>query len=252
MKLLIFDVLFMSCIEVKNVSKSFWSNFRTTKVLDNVSFEVEKGSVFGFLGPNGAGKTTTIKMLLGLLRPDTGSVVVNKENPSSIRVKESIGFLPEDPYFYQYLTGEEFLRFCGSLFAMDDQKLEKKIDELFPLVKLEEHRKKLLRHYSKGMLQRIGIAQSLINDPKLVFFDEPLSGLDPIGRKDIKEIILNLKKAKKTLFINSHILSDIEELCDDIAILHKGKILQQGRMKDLVKKGNLENYFVKTIQNADK
>lgn len=235
-------------IHVKNISKSFWHDFKRTQVLKDVSFSVKKGEVFGFLGPNGAGKTTTIKLLIGLLRPEKGEILIDGYKPTDLDIKKKIGYLPEDPYFYQYLTGMEFLHFCGELFRLPSDILKKRTHKTLKEVGLLEEKNKLLKYYSRGMLQRIGIAQCLINNPSILFLDEPLSGLDPIGRKEVKDIILKLKKEKKTIFFSTHILNDIEQICDSIAIINKGLIIKQGNLKTLIKTDTLEEYFIKTIE----
>ena len=224
-------------INVENLVKiykiGFWA--KKVRVLDGINFNVEKGSTFGLLGPNGAGKTTTLKTLVGLTRPSKGKVTVLGKLPTDIKNHKRVGYLPESPYIYNYLTGHEFLNFCGSLHGMQGKQLNIKINEMMDLVSLEKSSaKKQLNTYSKGMLQRIGIAQALINDPEVVFLDEPMSGLDPIGRHEVKEIMKLLKKQNKTVFFNTHILSDVEELCDKIAIMVKGKIVKQGIVSDLI------------------
>lgn len=239
-------------ISAENLTKSFWNNFKTYNVLTDVSLSVPQGCIYGFLGPNGAGKTTTMKILVGLLRPDSGSVEVAHKSPLDVDVKKDIGFLPENPYFYSYLTGGEFLMLCGELCGLHGKKLEKALHKVLKLVKMEEHQHKTLRTYSKGMLQRIGIAQCLIHDPKIIFLDEPLSGLDPLGRKEIKDILLSLKKQKKTLFLSSHIIHDIEELCDHVGIIYKGRVIQEGPTKSVLKGKDSEKYFVTLIKNAAK
>lgn len=224
-------------ISVENLIKiykvGFWA--KKVKVLDGVTFNVEKGSTFGLLGPNGAGKTTTLKVLVGLTTPTKGKVQILGKSPKDIKSHKRVGYLPESPYIYNYLTGNEFLNFCGSLHQMQGKQLSTKINEMLDLVGLDKtSANKQLKTYSKGMLQRIGIAQSLINDPEIVFLDEPMSGLDPIGRHEVKEIMKLLKKQNKTIFFNTHILSDVEELCDNIAIMVKGKIVKQGTIDQIV------------------
>lgn len=243
-------------INVENLIKiykvGFWA--KKTKVLDGVSFNVEKGTTFGLLGPNGAGKTTTLKTLVGLTKPTKGKVSVLGKSPMDIKNHKRVGYLPESPYIYNYLTGYEFLNFCGSLHQMQGNLLNTKINEMLDLVGLEKtSAKKQLKTYSKGMLQRIGIAQSLINDPELVFLDEPMSGLDPIGRHEVKEIMKLLKKQNKTVFFNTHILSDVEELCDNIAIMVKGKIVMQGAIDEIVTQtDNLMHVRIKGLNTLGK
>lgn len=207
-------------ISVQNLTKTyrkgFWLN-ETVSSLVNCSLEVPTGVTFGLLGPNGAGKTTLLKILLGIIRPSQGSGTVLGFPLGERLAKEQIGYLPENAYYYDYLTGWELLEFMGSLLGVKER--TKRIDELLDLVGLSQSaaRKKKLKEYSKGMVQRIGIAQALINDPQLVFLDEPMSGLDPLGRYQIREIIQGLHKQGKTVFFNSHILSDAEAICDYVA-----------------------------------
>jgi len=224
------------CISVKDLHKTFKIGFFRKKidVLRGISFEVQEGEVFGFLGPNGCGKTTTIKILLSLIFPSHGSVEVLGKSVKEVEFKNDVGFLPDSPYFYSYLNAEEFLHFYGQLFGLYGKACRKKIDSLLDLVGLNHARKLQLRKYSRGMLQRIGMAQALINDPKLVIMDEPLSGLDPIGRKQIRDIIIRLKDDKKTVFFSSHILSDVEMVCDRVAILVKGHIRGSGKLSELL------------------
>jgi len=222
---------------MRDVRKVFKTGFflKKIEVLKGISFEVEKGEIFGFLGPNGAGKTTTIKILLGLIFSTTGQSTIFNENVLNVPNKRKIGFLPDSPYFYHYLTGQEFLEFYGQLFSLGASERRKKVNLLLDLVGLEKAGKLQLRKYSKGMLQRIGLAQALINDPELVIMDEPMTGLDPVGRKDVRDIILRLKEEGKTVFFSTHILSDVEMICDRIAIVVQGKIKGQGLLSDILK-----------------
>jgi ABC-2 type transport system ATP-binding protein len=202
-----------------------------------LDLEVEPGEIFGFLGPNGAGKTTTIKLLMGLIYPTSGTAWILDREIGDVAVKREIGFLPEAPYFYEYLTGEEFLWFYGQLFGLDSMVLAKKIDQMLEMVKLTEARRLPLGKFSKGMLQRIGLAQALINDPRVVILDEPMSGLDPIGRRDVRDIILHLRDQGKTVFFSTHILPDVEMICDRVGILVKGRLTAVGAVQDLVGAG---------------
>lgn len=223
-------------IAAEHLSKSFRLGLRLKKVeaVRDISFTVQPGEVFGFLGPNGAGKTTTIKMCMGLIRPSGGAVRLFGEPVDSLRVRARIGYLPEQPYFYDYLKPHEILDFYGRIFGIDRGERRRRIGELLDRVGLAEARGRTLRKFSKGMLQRIGIAQALINDPDLVVLDEPLSGLDPIGRKEMREIIVDLRAKGKTIFFSSHILADIEMICDTVTILNKGVIRAVGSLKDLL------------------
>ena len=223
-------------LEVRNLHKTFTTGFipQKKKILKGITFQVEEGEIFGYLGPNGAGKTTTLKCILGIIFPNQGEIRLYGLPHTSLQAKEKIGFLPENPYFYEYLTAAEFLRFYAQLFGLPRDKREKKIDQLLQLVGLEKAAAIQLRKFSRGMLQRIGLAQALINDPSLVFLDEPLGGLDPLGRKEMRDIILRLREEGKTVFLCSHILQDIEMVCDRVAIIVDGKILNQGKLQDLV------------------
>jgi len=229
-------------IKVEELSKTFRTPFRRRKVeaVRSVSFSVGRGEIFGFLGPNGAGKTTTIKMLTGLIRPTSGRISLLGGDPGSIAIKARIGFLPEQPYFYDYLTPVELLDAFGRLFGMPAQLRRERTNNLLERVGLHEARNRTLRKFSKGMLQRTGIAQALLNDPELVILDEPLSGLDPIGRKEVTDLIAELRTAGKTVFFSSHILTDIERLCDRVVILDRGVIKASGALAELLGTGGSE------------
>ena len=217
-------------LKTQGLTKTYHTGFwgRRMVALEGLDLEVCRGEVFGFLGPNGAGKTTTLKLLMGLIYPTSGKAWILDKEIGDVAVKQHIGFLPESPYFYDYLTAEEFLRFYGQLFGLSRAVLSHRLDELFRLVGLSQVRKLQLRKFSKGMLQRIGIAQALVNDPQLVILDEPMSGLDPVGRKEIRDLILQLKTQGKTIFFSSHILHDAEVLCDRVGILIKGLMVALG------------------------
>ena len=199
--------------------------------VDNISFQVKQGEIFGFIGPNGAGKTTTIKMLLGLLFPTSGKAEVMGKPAGDIESKRRISYLPESPYFYEHMTAVEVIDFYCKLFRMDAGTRKQKTGELLEHVGLTRDANRSLRQYSKGMLQRVGIAQALINDPSLLFFDEPTSGLDPIAHKDIQDLILSLKDQGKTVFLSSHQLSDVETVCDRVAIINRGTLVRSARWK---------------------
>lgn len=226
-------------ISVDNLSKTyrtgFWLN-QQVQSLRNCCLDVVAGETFGLLGPNGAGKTTTIKCLLGIITPTSGQGTLLGKALGDQAIKQQVGYLPENPYFYTYLTAWEFLEFAGKLFQIPSTVLKERIPALLELVglPLDTARKKQLRTYSKGMLQRTGMAQALINDPALVFLDEPMSGLDPIGRYQMRTIIESLKQQGKTVFFNSHILADVEAICDRVALLVKGTLICQGRLDELL------------------
>lgn len=202
--------------------------------VDNLNLNVSQGEIFGFIGPNGAGKTTTIKMLLGLLFPTGGKIQVLGAPVGDNETKRRVSYLPESPYFYEHMTGYEVLDFYCTLFRLAPSARKKKTAELLERVGLAKDGKRALRQYSKGMLQRIGIAQSLINDPDLLIFDEPTSGLDPIAHKDIQDLIISLKEQGKSVFVSSHQLSDIESVCDRVAIINRGKLVTSGTMDELL------------------
>jgi ABC-2 type transport system ATP-binding protein len=235
-------------VQTQNLRKvyrtGFWLNQKMVS-LQGCSLEVYRGETFGLLGQNGAGKTTLLKTLLGIIRPTGGSGTLLGQSLGDRAVKQKVGYLPENAYFYDCLTGWEFLEYAAGLFQIPKAVQKQRIPELLDLVGLERSsaRKKQLKQYSKGMLQRIGLAQALINDPEVVFLDEPMSGLDPLGRYQIREIILSLKEQGKTIFFNSHVLSDVEKVCDRVAILARGEILSIGTMDDLL--GRADNYRVK-------
>ncbi|MBX7245424.1 MAG: ABC transporter ATP-binding protein [Candidatus Sumerlaeaceae bacterium] len=209
--------------------------FRRTVALENLDLEVKEGEIFGLLGPNGAGKSTTIKILMGILFASSGSAKIMGRPLGDKSVKQQIGFLPENPFFYDYLKGEEFLDYYGQLYGLPKSVRRKRIPELFETVGLPAHAPNLpLKGYSKGMLQRIGVAQAIISDPKIVVLDEPQSGLDPLGRKEIRDIILSLKESGKTVFFSSHILSDAELICDRVAIVNRGRLTAMGELGHLL------------------
>ena len=228
----------------KTYRAGFWLNQRVTS-LRACSLTVYKGETFGLLGPNGAGKTTLLKLLLGIVRPSQGEATLLDRPAGDVEVKARVGYLPENPYFYDYLTGWEFLTYTAGLFDLPKSVYKQRIPELLDLVGLSRSAaiKKQLRQYSKGMLQRVGMAQALINNPEIVFLDEPMSGLDPTGRYQVREIILSLKEQGKTIFFNSHILSDVEVICDRIALLDQGELVCVGSLQDLL--GTPQDYFVK-------
>jgi ABC-2 type transport system ATP-binding protein len=223
-------------VRVANLVKDFRVGFgmRRRRVLSDVSFSAFEGEVFGFIGPNGAGKTTTLKLLMGLIRPTAGSAEILGRRVEESDFRDQIGFLPENPYFYPFLTAREILDFYARLSGVETRRRAERVSELLALVHLEHAADLRLKTFSKGMLQRIGVAQAVIHDPSVVFLDEPMSGLDPIGRREIRELILALRAAGKTVFMNTHILSDVESICDRVAIIVKGSIRRQGPTHEVV------------------
>jgi ABC-2 type transport system ATP-binding protein len=233
----------MKTLEITNLKKSFRSNFLIKKyhILKGINISVEQGEIYGFLGPNGAGKTTTIKCILGLLFPDEGEIQINGQPSASIAARSQIGFLPENPYFYDYLSASEMLHFSASLFGIPAAIAQERIDLLLKQVGLEGREHLKLRKFSKGMIQRLGMAQALIQDPVCLILDEPFSGLDPIGRKEFRDLILNLKSQGKTIFFSSHILQDMEMMVDKVGIIINGRISRQGKLSEMI--ASSTNYY---------
>ena len=231
--------------ELRKVYRTGFFLNQNVVTLKSCSLKVYQGETFGLLGPNGAGKTTLLKLLLGTIRPTSGRGFLLGKPLGDRSVKESIGYLPENPYLYDYLTGWEFLQIVAGLFQIPRNVQRQRIPHLLELVglSLADAKKKQIRRYSKGMLQRLGMAQALINDPELVFLDEPMSGLDPVGRYQMREIILALKADGKTIFFNSHILSEVEQICDRVAILAQGELICSGSLNELLGTPNI--YLVK-------
>jgi ABC-2 type transport system ATP-binding protein len=226
----------VSVLAVNDLSKVFVHGFtrRRTVAVERVSFEVERGEIFGFLGPNGAGKTTTMKMLMGLVHPTGGSATILGAPLGNRDAKNRLGYLPENPYFYDYLSALEFMHMVGHLHGLDPVVRRKRAIDLLDRVGLGEAGRRSMRGYSKGMLQRAGLAQALMGDPELVVLDEPMSGLDPIGRREVRDLMVELKKAGKTVFFSTHILSDADLLCDRVAIIVKGKLMDVGPLGALL------------------
>jgi ABC-2 type transport system ATP-binding protein len=225
-------------VEIENLTKDyevgFWKK-KKVRALDSLNLQVERGQIFGFLGGNGAGKTTTIKLLMGLMFPTSGTAKILGEDISNTKMHSRIGYLPENPYFYDYLTARELMMYFAELFGIPAAERKVRAEELLTKVGLEEAAwNRQLRKFSKGMLQRTGLAQSLINKPEIVFMDEPMSGLDPMGRREIRELIASLRDQGTTVFMSTHILSDIEVLCDQVAILRKGKLAATGKLDELL------------------
>ncbi len=226
----------MNSVEVTNLTKIFKTralNKSGIMALDDVTFSIEKGIIFGLLGPNGAGKTTLIKILLGIVFPTNGNATIFDENISNYMGRKKIGYLPENHKFPNYLTGEEVISYFAKLSGFEIEKKSPKITEVLQLVKMEKWRKTKIKKYSKGMIQRLGLAQAIIHDPELIFLDEPTDGVDPIGRKEIRDLLIDLKNVGKTIFINSHLLSEVELVSDKVAILNEGKLIKIGTVNEL-------------------
>ena len=237
----------MNAIETKDLSKiykDFWGRPRV-KALNSLNLTVRQGEVFGLLGPNGSGKTTTTKLLLGLIFPTSGQAYVLGKPAGDVATKARIGFLPEESYLYRFLNAEETLDFYGRLFKIPKKKRREKIDQLIEMVGLTDARKRPLKEYSKGMTRRIGLAQALINDPDVIFLDEPTSGLDPIGTREVKNLIIDLRKKGKTVLLCSHLLADVEEVCDRIALLVNGHLRKLGEVKELLSDKDALQFTVK-------
>src|SRR5690349_2793710 len=240
-------------IEIENLTKDYEKGFwikKKTRALDGLTLSVESGHIFGFLGGNGAGKTTTIKILMSLIFPTEGRARILGEDISSVAMHRRIGYCPENPYFYDYLKASELMLYFGELFGLDKTKARQKCEELLTKVGLEEKDwNKQLRKFSKGMLQRVGLAQSLINEPEIVFLDEPMSGLDPIGRREIRELIAELREKGTTVFMSTHILSDVETLCDEVAILRRGRLAATGNLDELLSRQGEHQIYEVSLTN---
>ncbi len=237
----------MDDIVTENLTKSYpsgWPGRPPFVALDGLSLNVGRGEIFGFLGPNGAGKTTTLKILLGLVRPTSGSAFLLGQPAGDVATRRRIGFLPESPYFYDYLTAEEFLGFYGQLAGLDRSAINQRVTDLLGLIGLAEARTRQLRKFSKGMLQRVGLAQALIHDPELIILDEPMTGLDPVGRKQVRDLILSLRDCGKTVFFSTHILHDVEMICDRVGIVMKGRLVASGRVDELVRQDHTQSVEV--------
>ena len=215
------------------IFKDFWGRPKA-KAVDNVDFEVRRGEVFGLLGPNGSGKSTTVKMLLGLLYPTKGHIEVFGHSPRHVAIKSRIGYLPEESYLYRYLDSNETLDFFGSLFDLPNKERRRRAEQLLEMVGLNQVRRRMVGEFSKGMQRRIGLAQALINDPDLVILDEPTSGLDPIGCREVKDLILALARRGKTIILSSHLLADVEDVCDRVVIYYGGRVQAMGTLRELL------------------
>jgi ABC-2 type transport system ATP-binding protein len=241
-------------ISIKGISKVYSEGMRGKRVqaLDNLDLQINKGEVFGFLGPNGAGKSTAIKILLNLIYPSKGSASIMNRDVADKNVRRFVGYLPENPYFYDYLTAEELLWFGGKTSGLSKEHLHARSELLLNKVNLHAAKKRPLRSYSKGMVQRAGLALALIHDPEVVILDEPMSGLDPIGRKMVGDLILELKSLGKTVFFSSHILTDIERFCDRVGIIISGRLRLMGDLTDIISADeNLEDVFLREVKAAN-
>ncbi len=235
-----------SAAKIENLTKIFPVPMRRQKVLavSDVNISVAEGEVYGLLGPNGSGKSTILKVLLGLVTPTRGKCEVFGEDSRDYRSHREVGFLPENPYFYKYLTAEETLRFYGKICGMNGPVLTHRIGELLELVGLEDARHRRVGGYSKGMLQRIGLAQAMIQNPRLLVLDEPTAGVDPVGSRGIRDLILNLKKMGKTVLLTSHLLEQVQEVCDRVGIMARGKLVREGKLEDLITVEGRTEYIV--------
>jgi len=238
----------MNAIEISNLSKSFKGKKGSrVAALKNLDLTVNQGEIFGFLGPNGAGKSTTIKTLMGLIRPSSGSARLLGAEISSPAARLKVGFLPENPSFYDYLTAEEYLNFVGQTFKISGAILPERVTHALKLLELWDARKRAIRGYSKGMVQRLGLAQTILHDPDLYILDEPMSGLDPVGRALVKDLMLDLKRRGKTIFFSTHVIADVEAVCDRVAILVKGELRAENVVSELMSEG-IVGYVIRLEQ----
>ncbi len=223
-------------VEIRNLVKEFKTSFRRQplRAVDEVSITIQAGEVYGLIGPNGSGKSTTMKALLGLVAPTSGHCAIFGKDSLKVDSRNDVGFLPENPYFYKHLTGSETLRFYGKLCGLGGKQLDERVDELLALVDLENARDRRIGGYSKGMLQRIGLAQALIQEPRLVILDEPTAGVDPVGSRQIRDLILKLRERGITVFLCSHLLEQVQEVCDHVGIIFRGKMIREGRLEELI------------------
>lgn len=239
----------MNAIAIRNLTKIYPIPFRRQRVIavNDLSLNVEAGQVYGLLGPNGSGKSTTMKVVLGLVPPTSGSTEIFGRDSSLVESREEVGFLPENPYFYKYLTGQETLRFFGKICGLKGSSLDDKVDELLKLVGLENARDRRLGGYSKGMLQRIGLAQALVQSPRLLVLDEPTAGVDPAGSREIRDLILSFKEKNITVLLCSHLLGQVQEICDRIGILHQGRLVREGELDELISVENQTEYILESV-----
>lgn len=241
----------MNAIEVNNLTKIYKASKRNLEVtaLNNFSLSVAKGEIYGLLGPNGAGKTTLIKTLLGIVHPTSGTAEMLGQPISNYKIKRKIGFLPENHRFPNYLTAEQTLKYFAELSDVEIKNIDSQIDKLLSLVKMSQWKKTKISKFSKGMMQRLGLAQAMMNNPELIFLDEPTDGVDPIGRKEIRDVLTNLKNNGTTIFLNSHLLSEVELVSDRVAIMNSGKLLKEGTVEDLTT--SKESYIIETTNSVD-
>ncbi len=238
-----------TAVEIHHLVKDFRTPMtrKPFRAVDDISLTIKTGEVYGLIGPNGSGKSTVMKALLGLVRPTSGSCQIFGNDSLRVDSRHEVGFLPENPYFYKHLSGEETLRFYGKLCGMRGKKLQTRIDELLELVSLDKARKRRLGGYSKGMLQRIGLAQALIQKPQLVILDEPTAGVDPIGSRQIRDLIFELRDQGITVFLCSHLLEQVQEVCDQVGIIFEGKMIKEGSLEELI---SVENQTEIILQDA--
>jgi len=239
-------------IEIRELVVEYGAGRSARRALDGLSISIARGEIYGFLGPNGAGKTTTIKALLGLVFPKSGDITVLGMRAADIRSHRRLGYLPEVSYFYSFLNAGEIMAMYGRIFGMDKRLIAERTEQVLELVGLRGEEKTLLKHYSKGMLQKVGLAQALLNDPELLILDEPTGGLDPIARIKVREIIRNLKASGKTVFFSSHELSEVELICDHVGIVHGGRLIRSGTLDEILseRKESLERFFIEMIREA--
>lgn len=236
-------------VRIENLTKIFPVPLRRQRVtaVRNLTFEVRPGEVYGLLGPNGSGKSTTLKILLGLVTPNQGRAMIFGKDSRDYHSRAAVGFLPENPYFYKFLTAAETLRFYGNVCGLRGATLNKRIDELLALVGLEDARDRRIGGFSKGMLQRIGLAQALVQDPLLIVLDEPTAGVDPAGSHQIRDLILDLKKRGKTILLTSHLLEQVQEICDRVGIMARGEMIREGALEDLVSVKNQTEFIIENL-----
>ncbi len=248
----------MNSIETFNLTKVYSSGLKKNEVraLTDLNIKVDQGTIYGLLGPNGAGKTTLVKLLLGITFPTSGSAKILEHEINDYQIKSQIGYLPENHKYPSYLTGGEVLHFFGKLSGMENTLLKSRIDEMLSLVNMSKWKKTKIKNYSKGMMQRLGLAQAMINDPQLIFLDEPTDGVDPIGRKEIRDVLMHLKEKSKTIFLNSHLLSEVELITDRVGILNKGKLIKEGTVKEITEKQeeykiSVENFKLEDLSSEE-